>query len=161
MPAILCSEGKIVEASGTQGIDFGGVTSCMTITCILNDGTKVAAHDAIWLRVAPHIFKAILGKINSRKITKVIAAGAGSCWTPQMNSQQNLSDTLSKNDPNWAKRKWDDQLEEMKPFLVSGNTDKFKQVLAWHFNVSVSAVEYHNYDFGRIQIGADGTPTFG
>lgn len=153
---IKCSEGKVVEAGKTEGIDFGGVTSCMTITCILADGQKVAAHDGVFERVNPHIFKALKGKLNKRSVARILAAGSGSCWTPRMGSQTELSDSFAKNDPHWKDKGWETQLNMMAPFLVSKNVDNFKQILSWHFGVSKSDIEYKNFDGGQIQITSEG-----
>jgi hypothetical protein len=157
MPLVLCSEGHVVDAGATDGIDFGGVTSCMTITCLLADGSKVAAHDAIFQRVQPQIFTALKGQIAGRAVSKVITAGAGSMWTPRMTSQTQLSNEFAKNDSTWASRSWDKQLAQMEPFLISSNPEHFRQILAWQFGVELASVSYTKYDEGRIQISPNGT----
>lgn len=159
--AIKCSEGQVVSASDKEGIDFGGVTSCMTITCCLSDGSKVAAHDGVFQRVQPHIFKALKGKLTSRKVSRVIAAGSGSCWTHRMESVAQLSENFAKNDPHWKEKGWETQLSMMAPFLVSKSVDNFKQILAWQFDVSKSDVSFTKYDEGRIQVSAGGEVTTG
>lgn len=153
---IMCSEGQVVQVDKSQGIDFGGVTSCMTITCILEDGVKVAAHDGVFERVKPHIFKALKGKLNKRSVARIVVAGSGSCWTPRMGSQQDLASSFVKNDPKFGGKSWEEQLKMMKPFLVSKNVDNFKQILSWTFDVPKSDIEYENYDEGRIQITSGG-----
>jgi hypothetical protein len=128
----------------------------MTITCILKDGGKVAAHDGVFERVKPYIFQALKGKLNKRSVVRVVAAGSGSCWTPLMKSQQDLANNLAKNDPTWKGKSWEDQLGMMEPFLVSKNVDNFKQILSWHFDIAKSDIEYKNYDVGTIQITSGG-----
>jgi hypothetical protein len=149
---IPCNEGKLVEAPRTQGVDFGSVTSCMTITCLLDDGHKVAAHDAVFERVTPHIFTALKQKIGSRTVSKVLAAGAGSCWTWDMRSQADLSQTLAQTVPGWSQSPWTAQLKNMEGYLISRNIASFKKKLAETFGVSVDKVEYQLYDEGAIQV---------
>ncbi len=149
---IACNEGQLVEAPRAKGVDFGSVTSCMTITCLLDDGHKVAAHDAVFQRVTPHIFTALKQQIGTRTVSKVLAAGAGSCWTWDMRSQADLSDSLSQTVPGWNQAPWATQLKNMEGYLISRNIANFRKKLADTFGVSVDKVEYQLYDEGKIQV---------
>lgn len=82
---VLCSEGQHVTAAPNQGVNFGGVTSCMTLTCILADGSKVAGHlsQANYVGVVPGMLVGIAG----RTVSKVIAAGTFGAWTPNLEDQ--------------------------------------------------------------------------
>jgi hypothetical protein len=132
----------------------------MTITCILADKSKVAAHDAIDKRVRPQIIYAIKSRVtalNKGKVERVIAAGAGSCWTPFLQSQRELWEGLKKNSPNLAKLTDMQALYQCAPFLISGsqeNKNKFLDILKR--DLGAAQTSYTNYDFGRIQITAGG-----
>jgi hypothetical protein len=149
-----CSEGEVKEAKPDDDIDFGAVTSCMTITCILEDGGKVAAHDAIYQRVSPHIFEALKRKLDNRKVARVVAAGSGSCWTPEMQSQAELADSFQRNSGTFAQKSQLDQLADMAPHLVSRNVEHFKRKLALKFGTE--SVEFTDFDDGRIWIDREG-----
>jgi hypothetical protein len=156
--AIKCSEGQVVYASPTEGIDFGGVTSCMTITCILTDGSKVAAHDAVYKRVKPHIIYVLKAKMKflGKKAERVIAAGAGSAWTPSMQSQTELFGGMARADPSVKNLSDLQALNLMEGFLVSRNQDKFRDFLSRDLGVPKDKTEFTNHDFGSISVSAEG-----
>ena len=157
MATIPCTEGMVVEGGSDDGITYPSVTSCMTITCLLDGGAKVGAHDAIFQRVQPQVFMALKGKIGKRTVQKVRAAGSGSSWTPRMTSQVQLSEDFAKNDKTWASKKWSDQLAAMESFLISRNEEQFRRMLAWQFAVDLADVTFNKFDEGNIEILDDGT----
>lgn len=161
MADIHCSEGMVVKAKATEGIDFGGVTSCMTITCILESSgaseiNKLAAHDGVFERVKPHIFEALKGRLEGRKVARIIAAGGGSYWSPEMKSQSELWAAATSNKPVLSKTNYAGQLDILSPLLISKNVDAFIKELARQFDVNLNAISFKNWDEGRVQITAAG-----
>lgn len=92
-----CVEGEFVQATADQEIDFVGMSSCMAITCIMQDGSKIAAHDALNNRVpgggAVAKLAALVGQHDST-VNNVKAVGIGSCWGPNMETSQQLIDSV-------------------------------------------------------------------
>lgn len=94
--AISCLEGQVKVASVGQEINFGDVTTCMTITVTMKDGTRVTAHEGMFQSVGdisdmtatrlPAIVTKIQSKIESLKgsheVVSVLAKGAGGFWQP-------------------------------------------------------------------------------
>lgn len=158
MTMIPCTEGRVVVASAADGIDFGAVNSCMTISCILDDGSKIAAHDAVFKRVQPQIVFALKGRVPAgRHITRVIAAGAGTCWTPTMESQQELASGMSKADPSFKEQSWQEQDRLMFPNMITRNVARFTEVLSRDLGVDAGAVEFRDVAEGKIKLNPDGT----
>lgn len=82
--SILCAEGQAKRAGKEQQIDFGAVTSCLTFTCMLSDGAKIVAHEAVKNRVpggAVAAIKKLADKDKDNKIDKVLIAGVAGSWT--------------------------------------------------------------------------------
>ena len=158
MTMIPCTEGRVVVASAADGIDFGAVNSCMTISCILDDGSKIAAHDAIFKRVQPQILFALKERVPAdRQIARVIAAGAGTCWTPTMESQQELASGMSKADPSFKEQSWQEQDRLMFPNMITRNVARFTEVLSRDLGVAAGAVEFRDVAEGKIKLNPDGT----
>lgn len=89
-----CFEGNATWVRSDQSINFGPVTSCMTITLILDDGSKLAAHDAIQCRTddgnALETLSKMLKTVHN-KVKKVRAYGVGGIWTIDLKTQKELS----------------------------------------------------------------------
>ncbi|EAY26344.1 hypothetical protein M23134_04622 [Microscilla marina ATCC 23134] len=92
-----CVEGEFVQATADQEVDFVGMSSCMAITCIMQDGSKIAAHDALENRVpgGGAVAKlAVLVEQHESTVNNVKAVGIGSCWGPHMETSQQLIDSI-------------------------------------------------------------------
>lgn len=73
-----CYEGQIKVLSALQEGNFGGVSSCMTITVVMKNGKKVIAHAGV---EAPVTFNAIKDVVDSvGAAASVKAAGVGLFW---------------------------------------------------------------------------------
>ncbi|MCD1260317.1 hypothetical protein B5M42_016010 [Paenibacillus athensensis] len=78
-PVVNCSEGQIKVVSKDQTINFGGVSSCMTFTVVLEDGRKVAAHAALQAPLNLSQINDVVAAQGS-PVVKVTACGVGSFW---------------------------------------------------------------------------------
>lgn len=86
MPPVFCSEGQVRTANAGQKFAFGHVDSCMTITCSLADGSRVAAHFVQFGQT-----QAMLGQmrtmIGGRTVKLIQAVGQLTTWTPDLQEQ--------------------------------------------------------------------------
>jgi hypothetical protein len=150
------SEGEVKTGSANAKMDFGGVTTCMTITCILEDGTKVSAHEALLKRVPGTAFKALKDKIGGAKVKKVIASGGANYWTPDLDPQSKVMEDIKKKKGIVEELSFMQEmelLEEVNSELVSGNTKAFTDKLKMEFGTS--NVTFEDYDLGNIMIDSD------
>jgi len=77
---VVCSESQVKRASPKQGLDFGGVTSCMTVACVFEDGSKAGAHEGLFARVPGGAVGRLKALIAGKKVARVIASGDGLTW---------------------------------------------------------------------------------
>ena len=121
----------------------------MTITCMLDNGTKIGAHEAVLKRVAPRIFDNVKGRLGQRKITSVIAAGAGRFWSKELTTQKDFASANKDIEENEAYKRFG---------AVSAiqNYSPFVKFLSEGFGVATDNVQYDDYEPGRIQINTQG-----
>jgi hypothetical protein len=78
-------EGQVDEA-GPEGIEYGAVTSCMTVTCLLDDGNHVGGHLSLTIPDGRYdsasVLPAMWGLIGSRAVVLVHLAGNSDMWSP-------------------------------------------------------------------------------
>ena len=89
---ITIKEDEIKRAPSGKSIKYPSVTSCMTITCELEDGEKVGGHAFLFGRTGADFIAAMKTEIGGTKVIKVIAQGEGArckgysssfgCWNP-------------------------------------------------------------------------------
>jgi hypothetical protein len=133
---VLCSESEVKSASAKQAIDFGGVTSCMTIACVFEDGSKAGAHEGLFARVSGGSVNRLKGLVQSKKLAKVLAAGDGMTWTLS-------GGTLKTNfDDATAALISEDKGAGFKSFLQS--------------QLGAGTVDFTQFAEGRIQVSAGG-----
>lgn len=77
---VLCYESEAKTAQPWQNLDFGPVSTCVTITCILSDGTRIGAHEGWQLRVGGGAMATLKRVIGGRKLTQVIVNGVLNEW---------------------------------------------------------------------------------
>jgi hypothetical protein len=78
------AEGEVGTGTGT--IEYSGVSSCLTVTCLLDDGTTVGGHLSL-LRVSGKLDSTeVLPKmkelIGSKPVTGVAIVGKLDTWNP-------------------------------------------------------------------------------
>jgi|GEM_PF-3030987 len=93
-PVVNCSEGQIKVVSKDQTINFGGVSSCMTFTVVLEDGKKVAAHAALQAPLTLEQINDVVAAQGS-PVVKVTACGVGSFWGADMSLFPDDSESAS------------------------------------------------------------------
>ncbi len=169
MPDLPCSEGQVVVAAPDQGIDFGGVTSCMTVTLLLSDGTKIAGHNGVDLFVRPDLVYLLGAKLReqttgtARTLSSVRAIGSGGTWTPGLASSDSVIKSLIKSGALTADSNYAEINSALTPRMCNfgDNGDRLVASLAGAFRVQVGLVSFTDYDEGRIQIMVDGSPQLG
>src|SRR5712691_7749342 len=87
--AVLCSEGQVKVVKPGQEVNYGDVTTCLTVTCVLDDNTKVVAHDGLQLRVPGGIVAKVAEVLKAKelagkKIASVDAFGVSDTWTTDL-----------------------------------------------------------------------------
>ena len=136
-----CSEGKVKTATAGQIIYFSGITSCLAITVILDDGSKIAAHKALKSPIdnATSQIKDLIAE--ERTFASVTVGGSLSFWTRDL---RKVSD-LGKNDPltEWG-------LGE------SDNSEKLKTYLGAELGTDAGNVDVQDWDDGKYAISALG-----
>ena len=126
-----CVEGEFVQASSEQEIDFVGMSSCMAITCIMQDGSKIAAHDAVNHRVPGGGAVAKLAALvqqHESNVANIKAVGIGACWGPQMQTGQELIDNVQVPHDHDGDHDQYKQLQ-MRAASIENNKDDFIQYL--------------------------------
>lgn len=146
---VKCSEGEVKTAAKDEEVDFGGVTSCMTITCILEDGTKVSAHEGLEKRVSGGAYSALKSAIGSKKVAKVLAAGGGDYWSPDLKtSGEIIGDTR-----NLSFKQEQELLKQNKSKLIAGAKSTFVDKLKSEFGTTDASFE--DWDMGALKISSD------
>jgi hypothetical protein len=150
-PPILCSEGQHVAAAPNQGVNFGGVTSCMTLTCVLADRSKVAGH----LSQANYagVIAGMQARIAGRTVTKVIAAGTFGAWTPNLEDQATFIQRHYRGQPPATDLQLLQDFERLRPFAVD-HMLQFRVFLQGAFGCGT--IRTVNFDEGSISVNAAG-----
>jgi hypothetical protein len=78
------SEGQVGTGQSGSGIEYSGVTSCLTVTCLLDDGSYVGGHLSLQQveKDSTEVLPAMKDLIAGRKVTKVVVAGQLDTWNP-------------------------------------------------------------------------------
>jgi hypothetical protein len=74
---MLLSEGQVWTGQSGGGTDYSGVASCLTVTCLPDDGSYVGGHLRL-LKVekdSTGVLLAMQDLIGGRKVSKVVVAG--------------------------------------------------------------------------------------
>jgi hypothetical protein len=77
-------EGEV--GTGTGSIDYASVTSCLAITCLLEDGTTVGGHLSLFKAsgalASNEVLPAMKELIGGRTVKKIVIAGELDTWNP-------------------------------------------------------------------------------
>ncbi|MGH9328620.1 MAG: hypothetical protein ACRD2B_18280 [Terriglobia bacterium] len=140
-------------AAKSEEVDFGGVTSCMTITCILEDGTKVSAHEGLEKRVPGGAYAALKSAIGTKKVAQVLAVGGGNYWSPGLKtSGEIIGDTSNLNFLQEQAL-----LESKRGQLIVGAKQEFVAKLKSEFGTE--AASFEDWDMGTVKISSDNKVT--
>jgi len=89
------------EGTGTGSIDYAEVTSCMTVTCLLEDGSAVGGHLSLQRKAGKHdsteVLPAMQTLIGGKKVTSVVLAGQMDLWNPAYLQKPAISDAGENN----------------------------------------------------------------
>lgn len=135
---VLCMEGQGKVARPAQTLSFGDVTTCMTVTAIMADGTKVTAHQGMFASVPGGPIAKIQALIASaavpnKTISRVLAAGVGYLWTTTLLVNQGGTWTVEQRP--WAFENWLGQ------------------------QLGCATVAFENHDGGELRLDAQGRRT--
>ncbi len=79
-------EGEVDTSVKDAGVEYSGVDTCFTVTCLLEDGSYVGGHIALMVPGGKLDSSQVLGDMKGRfggqKVTKVHIAGALENWNP-------------------------------------------------------------------------------
>ncbi|MFQ6027892.1 MAG: DUF4157 domain-containing protein [Dehalococcoidia bacterium] len=141
-----CGEGEVKTATPQQIIYFSGITSCLAITVILDDGSKIAAHKALESPIvdAPTQIKALIG--DDRTIASVTVGGILAFWTHDLRRAQDLG--ADESIGVWG-------LGE------AGNAAKLQGYLATQLGTEAGKVDVQSWEDGKYAISATGEPIIG
>jgi hypothetical protein len=77
-------EGEV--GTGQTGITYSTVTSCLTVTCRMDDGTYVGGHLSLTPtgggQVSTEVLPAMVQEFQGRKVTAVKLVGQEDLWNP-------------------------------------------------------------------------------
>jgi hypothetical protein len=152
------SENEIKTAGKRDTILYPGLSSCMSITCILQDGSKVGGHAAQFGQSGVNFTNRIRNSIGAGVVTRVIAKGHGGSWGPHLESQIDLTPVATNI---WRRthpiNPTDFQLVGvMQPLMASQNANQFENWLQGQFHaLAVQFIDMEND--GNVGINADGT----
>jgi hypothetical protein len=77
-------EGEVGQGAAGEGIDYGAVTSCMTVTLVLDDGSYVGGHLSLLIPQgaldSTSVLPAMANLVGGRQVTWVHLAGQSDTW---------------------------------------------------------------------------------
>lgn len=150
---IICSEGESKSARPGQDINFGSITSCMTITLTLDKGWKIAVHEG--LEAHPRMGTAVAelddwlkNGIPGARIKKIRAYGAGTFWTYDLKPVKD-----GKKDPLYPNCIDNGNEENLKAYLkeklgsyLDGDDIKYELIDQSQIRVNAEGELFHIYD---------------
>ena len=154
-----CSETQVVEAPEGEEIDFGFVDSCMTVTCKLVDGPRVAGH---FVQYGPTdlMFTTMTTKIAGRLIKAIRLVGQLKSWTPDLKEQPVIVERATQA---WSKTQRDElqnmQMDDVdakygeyfSQFSIAGKPDDFKAFICQKFGCPVNKMSLRPHESGNLK----------
>ena len=94
-------EGQVDTGAAGEGISYSGVTSCLTVTCLIEDGGYVGGHLSLIKKNinSAEVLPAMKQLIAGRGVAKVHLQGQLDMWNPQYFVIPLTSDTGESNYP--------------------------------------------------------------
>lgn len=134
---VKCGEGETKIAGAGQKVDFGGVTSCMTFTCVLADGRKVVSHEGVKQR--SNAMTAIPALMRDKAVTspvqKLFAVGVGGSWTHRL---EPVTSTTGHD-------------------MVSNKKAEFGEFVKASLGAGAAAFSFTEHSAGDVKVTAGGT----
>ena len=142
---VKCAEGESKFLQPNQEVDFGMITSCMTITLSLSNGWKIVAHDALQARPSKgNAVKELQDRLTvfpEATVTKIRAYDSGANWTYDMKTKDEEGKEFEQKRLNHEG-------------IGNGNVSKFTNNLNMWFRGS-SDIEYTPLE-ANIRVGTTG-----
>ncbi|MFB3776121.1 MAG: hypothetical protein ACE141_00885 [Bryobacteraceae bacterium] len=153
-----CLENQVVTAKAGEKIDFGWVDSCMTVTCNMVDGTRVAGH-FVQYGDKEAVFATMSLAIGTRLIRSIRLVGQLRSWTPDLQEQPAIIEQATKN---WTKAQ-KDEMQKMsmievdrkygkyfEQFSIAGKPDAFKEYIYRKLGCPVSNMSLRAHESGLL-----------
>lgn len=142
------SEDHVGTAAAADTINFGAVTSCMTITCLLDDGSKVAAH-LVQEGSPTKTFLALKAALQGKTVSKVAAVGDGASWGPKLKTSGEIISAVS--DKSYMEQlAW---MEDNRDKYISGAREEFEAYLLGQLGDGSTKFAFRQWDYGNLSIG--------
>ncbi|WP_407321810.1 hypothetical protein [Dickeya ananatis] len=84
-------ENEVKTATAAEGIHYPALSSCMSITCILSNGSKVGAHAFQFGDYGITLINRMKALVGNNAVVAVKAKGHGGCWGKALESQAELA----------------------------------------------------------------------
>lgn len=153
-------EDEVKTATALDTILYPSLSSCMSITCVLNDGSKVGAHAYQFGDSGTTLTNRMIALIGTTTVTSVKAKGHGGCWGTNLQSQFDLAPTAIQNWRNANPNENRDPTDlEIRPFMqalfITANTNTFTNWLNAQFGVQNATFSDMDAD-GDVNVNAAG-----
>jgi len=92
-------EGEVGKGDAGAGIEYASVTSCLTVTCLLDDGSYVGGHLSL-MKVgldSTQVLPAMKDLIGNHQVTKIAIAGQLDTWNPAYFSKTLYNSDMGSN----------------------------------------------------------------
>ncbi|MCI4235889.1 hypothetical protein F6X50_11185 [Dickeya dianthicola] len=153
-------ENEVRAAAAGEGIRYPSLSSCMSITCILNNGSKVGAHAYQFGDSGITLINRMKALIGNTPVAAVKAKGHGGCWGKNLQSQLELAPEAIQQwknaNPNINREPTDLELiPYLQPLFIAAEPVVFKNWLNTQFNVQNATFTDMSID-GDVDIDAAG-----
>ncbi|WOA53039.1 hypothetical protein [Dickeya solani] len=153
-------EDEVKSATATEGIYYPSLSSCMSITCILNNGSKVGAHAYQFGDSGITLINRMKALIGNNTVVAVKAKGHGGCWGKELQSQLDLAPVAIQRwknaNPNINREPNDLELiPYLQPLFITADPIAFENWLKTQFNTQNATFIDMDID-GDVNIDANG-----
>ncbi|ANE74760.1 hypothetical protein [Dickeya solani] len=153
-------EDEVKSATATEGIHYPSLSSCMSITCILNNGSKVGAHAYQFGDSGITLINRMKALIGNNTVVAVKAKGHGGCWGKELQSQLDLAPVAIQRwknaNPNINREPNDLELiPYLQPLFITADPIAFENWLKTQFNTQNATFIDMDID-GDVNIDANG-----
>ncbi|WP_052303362.1 hypothetical protein [Dickeya dadantii] len=158
--AVEIQENEVRAAAAGEGIHYPSLSSCMSITCILNNGSKVGAHAYQFGDSGITLINRMKALIGNNIVVAVKAKGHGGCWGKNLQSQFELAPEAIQKwkdaNPNINGEPTDLELiPYFQPLFITADPVVFRNWLNAQFNVQNATFTDMSID-GNVDVDANG-----
>lgn len=147
---VLIKANQVKEAGTNDAVIYAWINTSMSITCILEDRSKVGTHVVLFGSPGDELIKNVKKLIRGRSIIKVIAVGNGRLWGPELQDQIALTEKAKENWNHFTSQyekldlSYEKLMEQIQPLFINNNIKKFKSWLEAHFKTT--NIEFKNLE---------------